>query len=120
MMLPQGLTYNTHLPAWISKTCPGITILNSLQMHLDYAKWFSLGVNMNICELPMGLCNSPNIFQEKMSKIMTGLEFFRAYIDDLLVISKDTFENHLDHLEKVLTRLSEAGLKVNATKSFFC
>jgi hypothetical protein len=36
------------------------------------------------------------------------------------VISKDTFENHLDHLENVLTRLSEAGLKVNVTKSFFC
>jgi hypothetical protein len=22
MMLPQGLTYNTHLPTWLSKTCP--------------------------------------------------------------------------------------------------
>jgi hypothetical protein len=55
-----------------------------------------------------------------MSKIMTGLEFACAYIDDLLEISKDTFENHLDHLEKVLTRLSEGGLKVNAAKNFFC
>ena len=25
--------------------------------------------------LPMGLCNSPNIFQEKMSELMYGLEF---------------------------------------------
>jgi hypothetical protein len=29
--------------------------------------------------LPMGLCNSPDIFQEKMSKLMEGLEFARAY-----------------------------------------
>ncbi len=70
--------------------------------------------------LPMGLCNSPDIFQEKMSELMVGLEFARAYIDDLLVVSKGNFETHLDHLEQVLTRLAEAGLKVNATKSSFC
>ena len=71
-------------------------------------------------KLPMGLCNSPDIFQEKMSELMAGLEFCRAYIDDLLVVSKGNFEQHLDHLEQSLTRLSEAGLKVNATKSHFC
>ena len=27
---------------------------------------------------------------------------------------------HLEHLETVFTRLSEAGLKINATKSHFC
>src|SRR5687768_3572210 len=36
--------------------------------------------------LPMGLCNSPDIFQEKMSELMTGLEFAQAYLDDLLII----------------------------------
>ena len=30
--------------------------------------------------LPMGLCNSPDIFQEKMSSLMAGLEFVRTYI----------------------------------------
>ena len=51
---------------------------------------------------------------------MVGLEFARAYIDDLLVVSKGNFDTHLDHLDQVLTRLADAGLKVNATKSFFC
>ena len=51
---------------------------------------------------------------------MTGIEFARAYLDDLLVISKGTFEEHLAYLEKVLTRLQEAGLKVNVSKSSFC
>jgi hypothetical protein len=69
--------------------------------------------------LPMGLYNSPDIFQEKMSELMTGLEFARAYIDDLLVLTNDSFEKHLEHLEIVLSCLNEAGLKVNATKSFF-
>ena len=70
--------------------------------------------------LPMGLCNSPDIFQEKMSELMIGLEFARAYIDDLLVLSKGDFDQHLEHLEQVLDRVSEAGLKINASKSFFC
>ena len=69
--------------------------------------------------LPMGLCNSPDIFQEKMSELMTGLEFARAYIDDLLIITTGGFMDHLDDLDKVLSRLLQAGLKVNATKSFF-
>jgi hypothetical protein len=30
---------------------------------------------------------SPEIFQEKMSEIMAGLDFARAYLDDLLIIS---------------------------------
>ena len=70
--------------------------------------------------LPMGLCNSPDIFQEKMSELMCDLEFARAYLDDLLIISKGSFQEHLTHLEQVFTRLNEAGLKVNVSKSTFC
>ena len=66
--------------------------------------------------LPRGLCNSPDIFQECMFELFLGLEYVRAYIDDLLVTSCSTFE---EHLEKVLSQLSEAGLKVNANKSHF-
>ncbi len=32
----------------------------------------------------------------------------------------DTLEDHLEKLGEVLRRLHEAGLKVNAAKSFFC
>ena len=69
--------------------------------------------------LPMGLCNSPDVFQEKMSDIMTGLEFVRAYIDDLLVITTTSFDDHLSKLKRVLQRLKDFGLKINIKKSFF-
>ena len=69
--------------------------------------------------IPMGLCNSPDIFQEKMSELMEGLEFVRTYIDDLLCLTKGSFEDHLEKLERVFSRLQRAGLKVNAKKSFF-
>ena len=69
--------------------------------------------------LPMGLCNSPDIFQEHMSELMCDLKYVRAYIDDVAILSTSTWEDHLEKVEKVLTRLEEAGLKVNGLKSFF-
>jgi Reverse transcriptase (RNA-dependent DNA polymerase) len=69
--------------------------------------------------LPMGLCNSPDIFQEKMSNLMQGLDFVRAYIDDILAITNGDWYDHLDKLELAFQRLQQAGLKVNARKSFF-
>ena len=51
---------------------------------------------------------------------MEALEYVRAYIDDLLVITRGTLEDHLEKLREVLRRLHEAGLKVNAAKPFFC
>ena len=71
------------------------------------------------CRLPMGLCNSPDIFQENTSDLMQDLERVRAYIDDLLVFTKGTFEDQLEKVDEVLNRLKKAGLKVNCTKSFF-
>ena len=55
-----------------------------------------------------------------MSELMIDLEFVRTYLDDILTITKLTLSDHLDKLRKVLTRLREAGLKVNADKSKFC
>jgi hypothetical protein len=45
-------------------------------------------------KLPMGLCNSPDIFQEKMSTLMSDLEFVCTYTDDLLVMTMSTWEDH--------------------------
>jgi hypothetical protein len=70
--------------------------------------------------LQMGLCNRSDIFQEKMSDFMVELEFTRAYTMDLLVVSKQNFETHIQHLVQVFTRLAEAGLKIDASKSSFC
>ena len=67
----------------------------------------------------MGVCNSPDIFQEKISELFQGFDEFRAYINNVLVITKEIYDNHLVALEKALQRLAEAGLKVNADKSFF-
>ncbi len=64
--------------------------------------------------LPLGIAGSPDIFQGKMLELMESLEFVRAYLDDLLCISKLSLEDHPEKLEVVLGQLCKAGLKVNA------
>ena len=39
--------------------------------------------------------------------------------DDLAILSSTTWEDHLQKVDVVLTRLQNAGLKVNGLKSFF-
>ena len=38
--------------------------------------------------LPTGVANFPDIFQQKMNDLFHGFEFIRAYIDDLLILTK--------------------------------
>ena len=70
-------------------------------------------------QLPMGLCNSPEIFQEKMSELFVSLDTVRVYINDLLHVTKGSWTDHLTVLEEMFTRLQKAGLNVNARKSYF-
>jgi hypothetical protein len=67
----------------------------------------------------MGLCDSLDIFQEKMNDLLDGLDAVRVYIDNILHVTKGTWEDHLDRLEQVFHRLQKAGLKVKAKKSNF-
>jgi hypothetical protein len=69
--------------------------------------------------LLMGIADSPDIFQAKMSELIVALAFVKTYLDDLFCITQASLEDHLDKLREVLTRLQEAGLKVNAQKSKF-
>ena len=55
-----------------------------------------------------------------MNELFIDLECVQAYIDDLLITSKGSFEEHLKHIEIVLTRLQAAGLKVCMSKSALC
>ncbi len=70
--------------------------------------------------LPMGFAGSADIFQVEMGNLMATLEYVRAYIDNLLVITKGSLDDHLYKLKQVFIQLCDAGLNVNATKSIFC
>ena len=74
--------------------------------------------------MPFGLTNAPAIFQRLMEEVLRGInpesgpDFVSAYIDDILVFSS-TLEEHLAHLELVMKRLEEVGLKLKPTKCRF-
>ena len=68
--------------------------------------------------LPFGVASAPAIFQREMDKILQGLQGAHCYLDDLLVTGKDESE-HLQNLDKVLTRLQEAGMKLHPNKCEF-
>ena len=70
-------------------------------------------------KMPMGLKISADVFQRELSMLFQGMLYVLVYIDDILVITKGSYEQHLQAVEKVLRKLSEAGMQLNIDKSFF-
>ena len=74
--------------------------------------------------MPFDLTNAPGVFQRLMQRILVGLnpldgpEFVSVYLDDILVYSR-FLEDHLQHLQVVLEKLTEAGLKLKPAKCHF-
>ena len=69
--------------------------------------------------LLMGMCAPRYIFQAKVDNILGDIEFFKTYIDYILVLSKDCFIKHTEQLRMILCRLHASGLTVNAPKCSF-
>ena len=71
--------------------------------------------------LPFGLKTSPAIFQRILSNIIRKhnlANFTVNYIDDILIFSK-SFEEHIDHLSKLLEAIMEEGFRLKLSKCTF-
>ena len=69
--------------------------------------------------MPFGLQGAPATFQRMMDSLLRGLESHTAaYLDDVVIYSQ-TWEQHLRHLQAVLTRLREANLTIKPKKCQF-
>ncbi|GBG74414.1 hypothetical protein CBR_g18826 [Chara braunii] len=70
--------------------------------------------------MPFGLTNAPATFQSLMDKVLREQigRFVVVYLDDILIFSK-SMEEHLKHLEEVLTILKKTQLDLNLEKSEF-
>ena len=71
-------------------------------------------------KMPFGLTNSPSTYQRIMQDILGDLnmKICLIYLDDLIIFS-DSFEQHLERLDIVLTKLQEANLKLAPEKCCF-
>ena len=61
----------------------------------ELCKFFTEWGKYEYQQLFMGLCNSPDIFQEKMSEIFVVLYTVCVYIDELLHVTKGSYTEHL-------------------------
>ena len=70
--------------------------------------------------MPFGLCNAPATFQRVMERCMGELNLRDCliYLDDVVIFSK-TFEEHLQRLDAVFTKLETHDLKLKASKCEF-
>lgn len=67
--------------------------------------------------MSFGLCNAPATFERLMERVLSGLSWKTClvYLDDIIVFAK-SFEEQLERLDEVFTRLHEAGLKLSPKK----
>ena len=67
--------------------------------------------------IPFGLKNAPCKFQRYMETVLNDYrdKFCVPYLDDVIVYSA-TFDDHVDHVGKVLRKLRESGEKLKARK----
>ncbi|GBG87127.1 hypothetical protein CBR_g44584 [Chara braunii] len=70
--------------------------------------------------MPFGLCNAPGTFQRAMNRIFHDYldKFVIVYFDDILIFNK-TVEEHVAHLDKVLSLLRQHKFKINGEKCEF-
>jgi hypothetical protein len=80
-------------------------------MHQESAPSSFLGETIPTRDLRWFLQVLLTFFQSKMSELMETLEYVRAYLDDLLCISRSSLEDHLNKLEEVLGLLLQCRLK---------
>ena len=68
--------------------------------------------------LPFGLKNSPSVFQRLMSDVLAELlgKTCMVFLDDIIVFST-TWEEHLQHLREVFSRLRDYNLCAHPEKS---
>ncbi|GFO17417.1 Pol polyprotein [Plakobranchus ocellatus] len=66
--------------------------------------------------MPFGLSTAACTFQRAMLDTLGKLPFVVSYFDDVLIFSK-SWEEHLEHIEKTLSALREAGFTVKPSKT---
>jgi hypothetical protein len=69
--------------------------------------------------LPMGVKTSPDIFQRIMYELLGDIHNIQVYLDDIVITSNGTFEEHAEILEKVLHVLQKANFRANLRKCYF-
>jgi hypothetical protein len=71
--------------------------------------------------MPFGFCNAPAMFQAYINNTLHDYldEFCIAYMDDVLIYTKGSYEEYIEQVRKVLQRLQEHELYIKLEKYEF-
>ena len=70
--------------------------------------------------MPFGLTNAPACFQRALDLTLTNFKWRTClvYIDDVIIFSTN-LDDHIKHVDEILTTLAEAGVTLKIKKCFF-
>jgi len=85
------------------------------EAHRHYLTFTFEGKQYSFKGAPFGAKHLTAFFQKVMNQLFTDFSFVNCYVDNIGIMSK-TFEEHVTHCKQVLSRLNDAGLKINAKK----
>jgi hypothetical protein len=91
-----------------------------LEIDPDHVKKMAFRTHLGLFQfkrMPFGLRNGPSIFQRVMQGILAPYLwlFCLVYIDDIVIYSK-SYEDHIDHLDKVLQAIATANITLSPSK----
>ncbi|KAL7075758.1 hypothetical protein ACQ4LE_005395 [Meloidogyne hapla] len=94
-----------------------------LQIELDNESKKLANINTHrglfeVQRLPFGVKSAPAIFQKLMDELISGLHGVFAYLDDLIIVSKNETE-HKEVLFELFERIENYGLKIQLEKCNF-
>ena len=69
-------------------------------------------------KVPFGLAQAPAYLKKMMRKVLNGLSFAMAYLDDIFILS-ETPEQHLAHIKVSMKKLQAVGIRMKRNKGLF-
>ena len=92
-----------------------------IPVNSDIANLLSINTHRGLYRyerLAFGVKVAPAIFQQVMDTMLGGLDFAIAYLDDIIIASRN-MEQHTDHIYQVFKRLQDYGFKVKENNCKF-
>ena len=87
-----------------------------IQTQLNKTAFVTPTGKFELLVMPFGLMGAPAVFQRMMNSTLADMsQFSSAHIDDVAVFS-ETWEEHLQHLEQVLSNLEKMRLTIKPSK----
>eukprot|EP00171_Calliarthron_tuberculosum_P022928 IDg22928t1 len=105
------LTVRDHYPIPRMEIAPESIDKTAFVSHSGFFEW---------TRMPFGLTNAPATFQRALDMILAGYKWRSClvYLDDVIIFSKSV-EEHITHLDEVLTALGRAGISLKLHKCAF-